>query len=58
MRKCYIENIGIKTSEPSLGVLNLMDQIRHDFPEVRFGYYNPFLGQEDPHRPKPKNKTK
>ena len=54
----YIETIGIKTGEPSLGVLNLMDRIRHDFPEVRFGYYNPFLGQEDPRRKEAKPSKK
>ncbi|MBO4553655.1 radical SAM protein [bacterium] len=54
----YIETLNIKTDEPALGVLNLMKTIREEFPSVHFGYYNPFLGQEDPGRAKPKTKTK
>ena len=41
-----------------MGVLNLMDKISEEFPDVRFGYYNPFLGQEDPRRKEAKTSKK
>ena len=42
----YIETLNIRTEAPSLGILNLMERIRKEFPNVGFGYYNPFLGEE------------
>jgi pyruvate-formate lyase-activating enzyme len=54
----YIETLNIKTEEPAMGVINLMDKISEEFPDVRFGYYNPFLGQEDPRRKEAKPSKK
>ena len=54
----YIETLNIKTEEPAMGVINLMDKVSEEFPDVRFGYYNPFLGQEDPRRKEAKTSKK
>jgi len=50
----YIETLNIKTEEPAMGVLALMDRISEEFPDVRFGYYNPFLGKEAKHEKRKK----
>ncbi len=54
----YIETLNIRTEEPAMGMLALMDRVREDFPDVRFGYYNPFLGKENPARKTDKKSKK
>ena len=39
----YLSEMGIDLSAPRIGVLNLMEKIKKEFPEVKFGYFNPFL---------------
>jgi len=39
----YIKVMGIDLSAPRINILTLMEIIKEEFPEVKFGYYNPYL---------------
>lgn len=37
----YLERVGIEDTEESMGIKQLMHLLREEFPELRFGYFNP-----------------
>ncbi len=37
----YLGLMGVTETQPFVGVRNLMDTIKEEFPNVKFGYYNP-----------------
>lgn len=37
----YLGKIGITETGESFGIRQLMKQIREEFPDLKFGYYNP-----------------
>ena len=39
----YVKNMGIDLSAPRIGIFELITKIKDEFPEVKFGYFNPFL---------------
>ncbi|MDD5571640.1 MAG: radical SAM protein, partial [Bacteroidales bacterium] len=39
----YIEKIGIRKTQNILGIKNLMDKIKKEFPDLTYGYFNPSL---------------
>ncbi len=46
----YIEEMSIDLTAPRLGVHCVIEQARQTFPEVRFGYFNPFGSTLSPHQ--------
>jgi len=39
----YIEEMGIDFSSENIGVKKVIDNVREKFPDVQFGYFNPYL---------------
>jgi len=39
----YIEEMGIDFSIKRIGLKKVMDNVREKFPEIRFGYFNPYI---------------
>jgi len=39
----YIEEMGMDFSSENIGIKKVMDNVRERFPEVRFGYFNPYI---------------
>ena len=37
----YLGKIGVSDTGPCMGVKNLQDEIRNEFPNLRYGYFNP-----------------
>ena len=37
----YLETLGAQPESPRLGIPALLERVRADFPDVRFGYFNP-----------------
>ncbi|MCB0551993.1 MAG: radical SAM protein [Phaeodactylibacter sp.] len=37
----YLERVGISDTEETMGIRELMRRIREEFPELKFGYFNP-----------------
>jgi hypothetical protein len=37
----YLGRMGISEIEEPLGVINVMNMIRDEFPKLKFGYFNP-----------------
>ncbi len=37
----YLERVGVADTEETMGVRELMRRIREEFPELKFGYFNP-----------------
>jgi len=37
----YLEKVGVQDTEETMGVKVLMEKIRREFPDLKFGYYNP-----------------
>ena len=37
----YLQRVGISDSEETMGILTLMQRLRAEFPDLKFGYYNP-----------------
>ena len=37
----YMERVGIEDTEETMGVKELMRRLREEFPELKFGYFNP-----------------
>lgn len=37
----YLKKIGVEETEDTMGVKELMRRIREEFPDLKFGYYNP-----------------
>lgn len=42
----YIRSVGFKPTGSPIGIKNWMDRVRQKKPDIRFGYFNPFLGEE------------
>jgi len=43
----YIEEMGIDFTAGRIGIKKVIDNVREIFPEVRFGYFNPYLNHEE-----------
>jgi len=39
----YFGKIGVTDTGESIGVLQLMELIREEFPDLKFGYFNPSM---------------
>ncbi len=39
----YLDSIGFVPTGPPAGIINWMNRIRDEFPDIRFGYFNPHL---------------
>ena len=37
----YLERVGMEDTPESMGIRQLMEELRAEFPDLKFGYYNP-----------------
>lgn len=40
----YIDVMEIKENEDIIGIKAMIEKVKQDFPEIKFGYFNPYLG--------------